>query len=374
MMKRIVSGIFLLVALGVLGLIVAGALASGEQLIVRFLTAVIVAALGLYVISDLRLQADDNDAAAPRPAVASAGRSTSQAEPAPPNSTAAFMATVTGKRSGSTDLTSFEPAPTGTVPIIDIDPDGLDVSAPAPAVVHLESDGADDTDHGHDEPLGGSAYDDDAEEAASWPHNRPADDDRDDTADPRSTRTINLAEPSPSNRPDLAAPSTAGIAEASVPLVADRADDIPPVVVADVSTSDGPAVEFFGQVDDLLGDGGDLVSRSPVDPASPYDDVADPGAVAPTDADLDDEPEDHDAVATSTTSDDLTDDDLTDDVTADVTADDLTDDDLTDDDLTDDVTDDVTADDVTTDDDHLTDDENGDLPFIGDLLIGGATG
>ncbi|MEM7275223.1 MAG: hypothetical protein AAF547_19250 [Actinomycetota bacterium] len=92
MTKRIVSGIFVLTALGALGVILAGALTSGEQLIVRFLTAVIVAALGLYVISDLRLQADDE---------AGVGRATGTNRvgkvKAPPNSTAAFMATVTRK-------------------------------------------------------------------------------------------------------------------------------------------------------------------------------------------------------------------------------------------------------------------------------------
>ena len=92
MTKRIVSGIFILTALGALGVILAGALTSGEQLIVRFLTAVIVAALGLYVISDLRLQADDD---------ALTGRAGGQGRvgkvDAPPNSTAAFMATVTKK-------------------------------------------------------------------------------------------------------------------------------------------------------------------------------------------------------------------------------------------------------------------------------------
>ena len=90
MTKRVVSAIFILTALGALGIILAGALTSGEQLIVRFLTAVIVAALGLYVISDLRLQADDD---------AMAGQSRGQTRmatmEAPANSTAAFMATVT---------------------------------------------------------------------------------------------------------------------------------------------------------------------------------------------------------------------------------------------------------------------------------------
>ena len=93
MTKRIVSGIFILTALGALGVILAGALTSGEQLIVRFLTAVIVAALGLYVISDLRLQADDDAAAASARAPAPDWL----ASTSPPNSTAAFMATVTGK-------------------------------------------------------------------------------------------------------------------------------------------------------------------------------------------------------------------------------------------------------------------------------------
>ena len=104
MMKRVISGVFLLIALGALGLILAGALTSGEQLIVRFLTAIIVAALGLYVISDLRLQADDGAVATgSRTSAAGATRVSSGAavDAPPPNSTAAFMATVTGKRSAT---------------------------------------------------------------------------------------------------------------------------------------------------------------------------------------------------------------------------------------------------------------------------------
>jgi hypothetical protein len=96
MTKRIVSGIFILTALGALGVILAGALTSGEQLIVRFLTAVIVAALGLYVISDLRLQADEDSAPARAQAASRLGT-----VDVPPNSTAAFMATVT-RRTGET--------------------------------------------------------------------------------------------------------------------------------------------------------------------------------------------------------------------------------------------------------------------------------
>jgi hypothetical protein len=99
MTKRIVSGIFLLIALGALGLILAGALTSGEQLIVRFLTAIIVAALGLYVISDLRLHSDAADETGTSKHAPAPTRVATAEEP-PPNSTAAFMATVTGKRAG----------------------------------------------------------------------------------------------------------------------------------------------------------------------------------------------------------------------------------------------------------------------------------
>lgn len=118
MTKRVISGVFLLVALGALGLILAGALTSGEQLIVRFLTAVIVAGLGLYVISDLRLQADDDKAAtssrrrssasdpakaaAPKPKPKPKAPATAATETVPANSTAAFMATVGGKRAPTT--------------------------------------------------------------------------------------------------------------------------------------------------------------------------------------------------------------------------------------------------------------------------------
>ncbi|MGI9597362.1 MAG: hypothetical protein ACR2QK_14460, partial [Acidimicrobiales bacterium] len=105
MTKRIVSGIFILTALGALGVILAGALTSGEQLIVRFLTAVIVAALGLYVISDLRLQADD-DAMTAR----TSGHPRMATVDAPPNSTAAFMATVTrrGEHKGEVNVDPAE--------------------------------------------------------------------------------------------------------------------------------------------------------------------------------------------------------------------------------------------------------------------------
>ncbi len=89
MAKRIVSGIFLLTALGALGVILAGALTSGEQLIVRFLTAVTVAALGLYVISDLRLQNESADMTA-------SGRPATRSDAPSPTTTVGYMATVTG--------------------------------------------------------------------------------------------------------------------------------------------------------------------------------------------------------------------------------------------------------------------------------------
>ncbi len=113
MTKRIIYGVFLLIALGALGLILAGALTSGEQLIVRFLTAIIVAALGLYVISDLRLQADDHAVATKARATTRSRRALNSDQP-PPDSTAAFMATVTGKRSAQpVDPASFDAATVG---------------------------------------------------------------------------------------------------------------------------------------------------------------------------------------------------------------------------------------------------------------------
>ena len=96
MTKRIFTGIFILTAVGALGIIIAGALAEGDQLIVRFLTAVVVAALGLYVISDLRLQADQTKVEGE---LVGAGdfsmRQVVDDEIVHSNSTAAFMDTIT---------------------------------------------------------------------------------------------------------------------------------------------------------------------------------------------------------------------------------------------------------------------------------------
>ncbi len=102
MAKRIVSGIFILTALGALGVILAGAMTSGEQLIVRFLTAVTVAALALYVVSDLRLQSEQ---AEPRPEPLEPDTRV----PAP-KTTTAVMATVTGShRTGRRPEPAMEP-------------------------------------------------------------------------------------------------------------------------------------------------------------------------------------------------------------------------------------------------------------------------
>ncbi len=105
MAKRIVSGIFILTALGALGVILAGAMTSGEQLIVRFLTAVTVAALALYVISDLRLQNEQEELPTERTG--------SLAGPSPRQSATAVMATVTGPhRTGRTSRRNrVEPLP-----------------------------------------------------------------------------------------------------------------------------------------------------------------------------------------------------------------------------------------------------------------------
>lgn len=188
MIRRIVSGVFLLIALGVLGVIIAGALTSGEQLVVRFLTAIIVAALALYVISDLRLQANDDAAAAGTRATMPTPRITTSDEH-PPNSTAAFMATVTGKRSNTRQAISADefnsnaesiglvteqgrPASrSATVP--DADRDGEEVtafaatdlagSAPSLSADEQAEEMADDT----------SPYAADIDEASLWPFNDP---------------------------------------------------------------------------------------------------------------------------------------------------------------------------------------------------------
>ncbi len=135
-MKRVISGLFLLLALGALGFILAGALKSGEQLIVRFLTAIIVAALGLYVISDLRLRADDSAVAkGEKPA---GGRlNPGVGDITGSQSTAAYMATVT-RRAPAAD----EAAPSTSVTDLTSDvlglgrgraADGDNATAPFPA-------------------------------------------------------------------------------------------------------------------------------------------------------------------------------------------------------------------------------------------------
>ena len=124
MAKRIVSGIFVLTALGALGVILAGALTSGEQLIVRFLTAVTVAALGLYVISDLRMQGEESEV---RKADRQPEDRLELTVPEPENSIA-YMNTVTGRHraikaeavvadaAGSAGARTFEPVEPVTRP------------------------------------------------------------------------------------------------------------------------------------------------------------------------------------------------------------------------------------------------------------------
>lgn len=108
MIKRIVSGIFALAVLGALGVIIGGALASGEQLIVRFLTAVIVAALALYVVSDLRLKSE------PEPGVRSGGQPV--------------------RRSSEPATGSFGVSPDSTVPTVPIAADNRDLQPAARTV------------------------------------------------------------------------------------------------------------------------------------------------------------------------------------------------------------------------------------------------
>ena len=194
MTRRILSGIFLLFALGVLGVLLAGALTSGEQLIVRFLTAVIVAALALYVISDLRLQANDEMAATPREATPT--RHMSIPDDPPANSTAAFMATVTGRRESAgmpisaDEFSSDAEALTGAAahrarPIL-AEVDDVDPAADGWDTVALESetdrsDGVNLLDSTSSATILGSEspYEADLDEAALWPFN--------DSAEPTDT-------------------------------------------------------------------------------------------------------------------------------------------------------------------------------------------
>ena len=104
--RNIALSILVGVALLAVGIVVASAVFSGQQLILRFLITVVVAALGFYIISDLRLQKTQILVASPSPSSQPTNPTGSapampivQAKtdhdvvPVPPaNSTAAYMA------------------------------------------------------------------------------------------------------------------------------------------------------------------------------------------------------------------------------------------------------------------------------------------
>ncbi|MFV0524702.1 MAG: hypothetical protein ACK5RL_09410 [Acidimicrobiales bacterium] len=113
MTKRFVPAVLVLVAVAIIGWLLAGAVATGDQLVIRFLAAIIVAGLGLYVISDLRMRT--NHEAEQAQTTRRTGTSSDSSPPA--NSTAAFMATVTGKRT-----TAAPPAAPGSVSVFDLPP------------------------------------------------------------------------------------------------------------------------------------------------------------------------------------------------------------------------------------------------------------
>lgn len=191
MTRRIVSGVFLLIALGVLGVIIAGALTSGEQLVVRFLTAIIVAALALYVISDLRLQASDEAAAAASARATVPAPRITTGEEHPPNSTAAFMATVTGKKSKTTESISIgatpqprqaEPVPAAAATEPEVALHTTATAAPgrlqpvraehdAAAIDRPRTLGGTDIDPDATMDAPASPYDDADDEATAWPFN-----------------------------------------------------------------------------------------------------------------------------------------------------------------------------------------------------------
>ncbi|MEM9889375.1 MAG: hypothetical protein AAF962_00825 [Actinomycetota bacterium] len=153
------------------------------------MTAIIVAALALYVISDLRLQASDEAAAAATARATVPAPRITTGEEHPPNSTAAFMATVTGKKSKTVDAISLssarqrstpEPAPAA----LSIEPEvALHTAAaatpvrPEPAernviaIGSLSSLGTADLDPDATMEAPASPYDDGDDEATLWPFN-----------------------------------------------------------------------------------------------------------------------------------------------------------------------------------------------------------
>ncbi|MFV0259247.1 MAG: hypothetical protein ACK5PP_12465 [Acidimicrobiales bacterium] len=135
MTKRFVPAVLVLVAVAIIGWLLAGAVATGDQLAIRFLAAIIVAGAGLYVISDLRMRSTDEPERSP-----DTRRPASSADNSPPaNSTAAFMATVTGKR--TTAAPAGEPKP---VSVFDLPVGGVDtVEAERPPADAPAADGED---------------------------------------------------------------------------------------------------------------------------------------------------------------------------------------------------------------------------------------
>ena len=105
MAKRIISVAVLVIAISALGLILVGAFTSGEQLTIRFITAVVVASVSLYIISDLRLSSETQAKAAAMRGVAVSSVTADSA---------AFMNTVTGRE--STITAAAHPPATPTHP------------------------------------------------------------------------------------------------------------------------------------------------------------------------------------------------------------------------------------------------------------------
>ncbi len=111
-MKRIISPVLAGFSLLIVGAIITNSIIDGEQLVIKFLATVVVAAIGLYIISDLRLRQSENSAILSNqsasigalqqtesgqpnmPIIRSKSAEQSTPSSPPSNSTAAFMAKI----------------------------------------------------------------------------------------------------------------------------------------------------------------------------------------------------------------------------------------------------------------------------------------
>ncbi len=132
-MKSILSPVLAGVSLLVVGAIIVNSIINGEQLVIKFLVTIVVAALGLYIISDLRLRRTENSAILANQSSSVDSTPQTESGPAkmpiirskiaetvmspPSNSTAAFMADM--NKTKERDLASSKDRSYSTMSRID---------------------------------------------------------------------------------------------------------------------------------------------------------------------------------------------------------------------------------------------------------------